>query len=205
MMDFGKEEGDPKLAYVAEIWRNFDALGNPILARCNKSGRNCVILTDPSIINYIFDVSWKCSAVKTLYLVHENDAVLQKAISEIVRICEKKLFLRLFSCKFQMASPGKPDLGCCFQALAQDDRSPPFRRVLVMAFRLNSLTEAELSEFLDQARHNVAELLFIETTEKYDVERWAHIMRTHFGAPEPAVYETTDKKAFIMFVLASLL
>lgn len=174
---------------------------------------------------------WRSSYIKTLYLFSPSpsssspscdgsdsaDRDLQTSIQHIVSSCKGKLFLRLFARHLPIFADDRPMatdslptattrsplqlLEGWSTVIHPDDRSPPFRRVMILPFLLGKSSPEERDEFLDQAHHELADLIIFEHLDesKWHVSDWAAIMRRHSGIPsEQAIVKSSDGRCFGM-------
>jgi len=188
---------------------------HPVLDCVNRYDRYSVVLCNPELVDLLLEDAseWKRSKAKTLYLLSESDEVLQKAIGTVVKKCNGKLFLRLFSRQVPLQEYEHLPLGGWIQVLTPDDHSPPARRVLVLAFRLGDMPTKDRDEFLDGAKHHFADLVLFErvpdadgqggpgTEHRLSLKEWATLMRAHGGLPnEKAAIYSRDQKCFVLVV-----
>lgn len=151
---------------------------HPILQYCNTNDRTAVLLScDQASRAFARPDDWNRSAVRTVYLFGKDDDELQRAVGDIVRSCKGKLAFRLFTVKHELTSGNALE-----RAVRPDDRSPPFKRLIVLAFKLGGMGKAEREEFLDSLRHHVADAVVFEALgEEGGTERWAKKFREHSG------------------------
>jgi hypothetical protein len=127
---------------------------HPITSLCARFERTCVICFDPQFSHIFFDLTWKDTCIKTLYLLNESDDLLQETIRKIVKLCSGKLFIRVFAKKILSLSD-------FISIVLPDDRSPPARRVLLLSFRLGRMSKADRSLFFDQGnRYSFFQVMF---------------------------------------------